>query len=369
MKKLILIFLLLPFCLFTQNKNTLYTNLDQLIENTVDPSRPGLIVNVYSETHDLDWSKSYGINDISESNLLEKFDQFRIASVTKTFVAAVILRLWEDGKINLDNPISKYISEEHSNILSKGDYDPNSITVRHLLNHSSGMYDHTIHPNFLKKISENPLHKWTRTEQINACMEWGEPVGLIGKQFQYSDTGYVILGEIIENITKLNLDIAMKNLLRFEKLNINKTWFEDNRIDRRIHQYFGNDRDIYNIDPSIDYFGGGGLISTAKDLSKFYYLLFNNKVFNNESTLKEMIKKYNYETTAEIDYSLGIWEIKLDDTKFYTHSGYWGTQVVYSPKNDISISVNYSEGWSGSNNAPILEKIFSIILNNYVEKI
>mgnify|MGYP000719387578 CR=1 FL=1 len=77
-----------------------------------------IIANIYSETSDLDWSKSFGINDIAKNNPLNKFDQFRIASVTKTFVAATILRLWEEDKINIDDPISKYISKGRKYLFS-----------------------------------------------------------------------------------------------------------------------------------------------------------------------------------------------------------------------------------------------------------
>ena len=218
MKKLLLLLLFIPLLLFSQNTNSVYNDLDKLIEKNIDPSQPGIIANIYSETSDLDWSKSFGINDISKNNLLDKFDQFRIASVTKTFVAATILRLWEEDKINIDDPISKYISKEHYNILIKGNYNPEIIAVRNLLNHSSGLYDHTNHSNFFNKVFENPSYKWTRTEQISACVEWGNPVGITGNQFKYSDTGYVILGGIIENITGLSLDSSMKILLKFEKL-------------------------------------------------------------------------------------------------------------------------------------------------------
>ena len=363
MKKLFLLLLLIPYLVLSQNKVFDFNEFDKFSEEYVNNDEPGIIYNIYSDTKNINWSKAFGINDVKTKDSLNKFGQFRIASVTKTFVAASVLRLWEEKKILLDESISKYISNEHQNILIEGGYNPEIITVRHLLNHSSGMYDHTNHPNFFKKIFDNPDHKWTRTEQIKSCIEWGNPVGSVGNQFKYSDTGYVILGGIIENITKSSLDNAIKKLLRLKQLNINDTWFEDERDDRRIHQYFRNGKDAYGIDPSIDYFGGGGLISTAEDLSRFFYLLFNNKVFNKESTLQEMLKKYKYKSKASMDYSLGIWEIELSGLKFYTHSGFWGTQVVYSPKHDISFSVNYSKGWSGSRNAPLIHKIFDFIEN------
>ena len=96
-----------------------------------------------------------------------------------------------------------------------------------------------------------------------------------------------------------------------------------------------------------------------------YYLTIKFLIKN---LLQEMLKKYKYKSEALMDYSLGIWEIELNGLKFYTHSGFWGTQVVYSPKYDISFSVNYSKGWSGSNNAPLIHKIFDFIENHGMYK-
>ena len=76
MRKLLLLLLFIPLLLFSQNTNSVYNDLDKLIEKNIDPSQPGIIANIYSETSDLDWSKSFGINDISKNNLLDKFDQF-----------------------------------------------------------------------------------------------------------------------------------------------------------------------------------------------------------------------------------------------------------------------------------------------------
>ena len=170
--------------------------------------------------------------------------------------------------------------------------------------------------------------------------------------------------------SKAIIELSGKNLkevlkkgcpINFNELNITDTWFEDDRNDKRIHQYFRNGTDAYNFDKSMDYFGGGGLISTASDISKFFYLLFNNKVFKSPKTFNEMLKKYSYSTSSQMDYSLGIWEINIDGEKLYTHSGFWGTQVVYSPKHNLSISANYSKGWRGGMNAPIIKKVLKLI--------
>ena len=269
--------------------------------------------------------------------------------------------MWEEKKLELDDPISYHIERNVYDYLIDGGYNPEIITVRNLLNHSAGLFDHTTHPNFFKKLFENPSYNWTREAQIKACVDWGKPVGLPGQQMKYSDTGYVILGGIIEKLHGKNLDKSISELLNFNELNITDTWFEDDRNDKRIHQYFRNGTDAYNFDKSMDYFGGGGLISTASDISKFFYLLFNNKVFKSPKTLNEMLIKYSYSTPSQMDYSLGIWEINIDGIKLYTHSGFWGTQVVYSPKHNLSITANYSKGWRGGMNAPILKKVLKLI--------
>ena len=331
------------------------------VESEINDTDPGLILNIFSEKNNLNFSYAYGINDLAQNNFLENDSQFRIASVTKTFVAATVLRLWEENKLELDDPISYHIERNIYDYLIDGGYNPEIITVRNLLNHSAGLFDHTTHPNFFKKLFENPSYKWTREAQIKACVDWGKPVGLPGQQMKYSDTGYVILGGIIEKLHGKNLDKSMSELLNFNELNITDTWFEDDRNDKRIHQYFRNGTDAYNFDKSMDYFGGGGLISTASDISKFFYLLFNNKVFKYPQTLDEMLKKYSYSTPSQMDYSLGIWEINIDGIKLYTHSGFWGTQVVYSPKHNLSISANYSKGWRGGMNAPIIKKVLKLI--------
>ena len=183
------------------------------VKSEINETEPGVILNLFSEKNNLNFSYAYGINDLKTVNFLENDSQFRIASVTKTFVAASVLRLWEEKKLDLDDPISYYIDRNIYDYLIDGGYNPEIITVRNLLNHSAGLFDHTTHPNFFKKLFENPSYKWTRESQIKACVDWGKPIGLPGQQMKYSDTGYVILGGIIEKLYGKNLDKSISELL------------------------------------------------------------------------------------------------------------------------------------------------------------
>ena len=126
----------------------------------------------------------------------------RIASITKTMVAVSILRLWEEGLIDLDASIGGLISPEHGELLKSDGYDLEAISVRHVLMHVSGLNDHFAGDAFKGMVMSQPDRRWTRTDQVRFMVETTDPVGDPGKTFAYSDTGYILLGEIVERITQ-----------------------------------------------------------------------------------------------------------------------------------------------------------------------
>ncbi|GAA0878864.1 serine hydrolase domain-containing protein [Algoriphagus jejuensis] len=319
---------------------------------------PGILFTIESGDEKLSWSGAAGLDDITKKDSLSPEQTFRIASVTKTYVAASILRLMEKGKLTLDDPISKHLSEEHAAILSQ-DYDVDKITVRQILRHSAGLFDHTHAPEFFDIILQTPSHEWTRTEQLRMCVEKGEPIDPPGQQFSYSDTGYVILGGLIERYTGKSLDAGIKELLGLEKLGLARTDFErvDPATDKlRIHQYFQG-MDTYGFSPTMDYFGGGGFLSTTQELVDFFQALFQGKIFENPETLQLMLEPVTYTEKAQMDYQMGMYRVKVNGLDAYCHSGFWGTQVLYIPELDLYLAANYSAGWRGSAVAPIFGKI------------
>ena len=347
------------------NNECYSANFQAVIDGEISDSMPGILLNVTSLTHGINWSGASGLNDWQQEISLQADQTFRIASVTKTFVAATVLRLWEENKLSLDDYIAKYISAEHAAILEQGGYNPSQITIRHLLSHTSGMGDHTLTENYtVDFLKDRPV--WTRTQTLNDLVTLVEPEGTIGGQFSYSDTGYVLLGEIIETITGQSMGDAILEWLQLKELGLGNTYQEDFDGDftgNRIHQYYQN-QDTYNFHPSFDYYGGGGLLSTTSDLSLFFHSLFNHKVFANASTLDTMLTSEINGADYTMDYRLGIWRIEVNGMEAYTHSGFWGTQVVYIPKMDMAISVNYSQRWQNSSVAPVISKIIDTIEKN-----
>lgn len=334
------------------------------LDSQLHENIPGIMVAVICNDKNIDWSGASGYTDKVHNIKLLPHQTFRMASVTKTFVASTILRLWEDQKLKLEDPIIQYISKEHSELLIKGGYAPDKITILHLLTHSSGMADHTHTERFhIEHIKTN--HNWTRTEQLLELIHHTKPVGEIGKQFSYSDTGYILLGEIIENITQKSLGEAIETLLYFNKLGLHSIHIEDKKGEftaDRIHQYHMDGEDTYFINPTFDLYGGGGLLSSTHDLALFYKYLFEHKVFRNKSTLQRMLTPIHYSEKPALDYRMGIWETEIEGVKAYTHSGFWGTQVIYIPNIQTTIAVNYSQWWGKKGIAPIIPIIVKRLL-------
>ncbi len=330
----------------------------QVLQSELSATNPGIIFTIESGDERFSWSGAVGINDLKTGDSLQVNQTVRIASITKTYVAAAILRLMEKGVLNLEDPISKHLSPAHAEILRQ-DYDLNQITIRQILRHSAGFFDHTHAPEFFEIVLGTPCHEWTRTEQLRMCVEKGEPIGPPGAQFSYSDTGYVILGELIETYTGKSLDGGIKELLGLKALGLDRTDFE--RVDPltdqlRIHQYFEG-RDTYGFSPTMDYFGGGGIVTTTQDMVDFFQALFQGKVFKNPKNLELMLEPVNYAPKAQLDYQMGMFKVKVNGMDAYSHSGFWGTQVLYIPELDLYMATNYSAGWRGRAVAPIFDKI------------
>ena len=333
-------------------------NFSLALQSELSATNPGILFSIKSGDGQLTWSGAAGINDLKLGDSLQVSQTFRIASVTKTYVAAAILRLMEKKVLTLEDPISKHLSPKHTKILAQ-DYDLEQITIAQILRHSAGFFDHTHAPEFFEKVFSFPLYEWTRTAQIQLGVEKGDRIGSPGKQFSYSDMGYVILGELIEIYTGKSLDGGIKELLGLEKLGLVRTDFErmDSQTDQqRIHQYFQG-KDTYDFSHTMDYYGGGGILSNTADLIDFFQALFQGKIFDNPATLELMLKPGTYPIKPKLDYGMGMFKVQVNNMDAYCHSGFWGTQVLYIPKLDIYMAVNYSGGWGGGPVAPVFEKV------------
>jgi len=264
----------------------------------------------------------------------------RIASNTKTFVAATLLRLWEQGRIDLDAPIGPLLTPALDALLRADGFDTGRISVRQVMSHSAGLYDHGGDPRFIAMVQADPTHVFTREELVRLSMQWADPQSPPGTEFRYSDTGYILLGDIIERLTGKNLAVAVREQLRLDRLGLRSTWWERFEQAResapaRARQYLG-DLDATGFDVSMDLYGGGGLLMSARDLATFFQALFDGRVFDRPETLREMLWQGPHRN-AHI-YRLGIFVKRAGERDFYWHSGFWGTMAYYDPQNRVAIA-------------------------------
>lgn len=328
---------------------TVLTRILQEEISTPESNPHGVSLTVISPQLGIDFSGAAGYDSTDNDQSLTANQPFRIASLTKTFVATSVLRLREKGLVNIDAPITDYISDAHRVILERGGYDPSKITLRHCMMHTSGLFDYAEgNREYIFEAAKDPTKRWTRTEQLQWAMDHGQPYGLPGEAHNYSDTGYILLGEIIENTMKMGLADAMRELLKFDQLGMSSTWLESlekcpEGLPRSVKRYL-EDLDATSWDNSIDLYGGGGLQSTTRDLATFLQALFSNQVYEQSETLPVMLLKSEYTGDPLAEYRLGFGYIKGKESgiEAYMHSGFWGTLFIHFPAYNCSIAINHT---------------------------
>ncbi len=296
------------------------------------------------------WSWAGAAGSVSQGGeALRADDAFRIASVTKPFTAAAILRLMEERRLDIDAAIGPLISPETAALLKEGGYAPDQITVRQLLTHSSGLYDHAADARYAEAAMRDLQHRWTRTEQIGLAIHYGKPLGAPGERFSYSDTGYVVLGEIIERATHEDLGKSVRHLVRPERAGLTSTWWEvmeaAPRQARMAHSYYGAD-DFTAANPSFDLHGGGGVISTAGDLARFYRSLVLGEFFHQKRTLVVMMSASSATSERRIDTN-AVHLLEVGRHQCWGHTGFWGTVAAYCPTLDIAFAWTQNQAQGG----------------------
>lgn len=248
-------------------------------------------------------SKGYGMANIELDVPNSPDTKFRLGSVTKQFTAMAIIQLQEKGLLSVTDPLSKYIP----------DYpDGKKITLHHLLTHTSGIPDLAGLPELQKiKTLESPVEKTIGLFK-NKPLEF-EP----GEKYQYSNSGYILLGYIIEKITGKSYEAYLKENI-FDPLEMHNTGYDHHStiIKNRAAGYaWGKDglKNADYIDMSIPH-AGGALFSTVKDLYTWDRALYTEKLVNKIS-LKQIF------TPFKNNYGYG-WRIeKVLDRNCVRHGG------------------------------------------------
>lgn len=295
-----------------------------------------------------------GMSDLALKKPMTPRDRLLQGSVGKTYVAAVALQLVKEGKLGLNDKIAKYLGEE-----SWFTRLPNApdITVRMLMNHTSGLVRYELNPKFLADLTANPAKVWKPEEEIAYLFDT-KAAFAAGQGWDYSDTNYIVLGMIIERITKSTYYEQVRQRV-LKPLKLNDTVPSNGRRIPGLAQGYAGEKNPFGgadamlvngefvINPQFEW-TGGGMASTSADLAHWGKLMYEGKAFD-PAMLPEMFNGVPARLGPETKYGLGviIRPTKLGVT--YGHSGFFPgylTEMLYFPdhKFALALQVNTSVG-------------------------
>lgn len=295
---------------------------------------------------------------------------FWVASITKLYIAAAILKLHEKGRVSIDDTMAAYLPES----LVQGIHQVNGvdysdkITIRHLLSHSSGLPEYLeIHRKdeecLVDFVAENVDRSWSTEDIVQIVRDVNKP--LFAPQFsggkkkiRYSDTNFQLLIAIIENVTEQPIHIAFKEML-YQPLGLEQTFHPGTSPVGQVSpvaSVWYRDK-LLNVPEAMRCFRD--LNSTASDLLAFMRALVSGKVFDDPATVNLMTGEWNQFGFAlspigpgwPIEYGLGIMRFRYP--KYLTpfrpvpevigHTGASGSWLFYCPPLDILLTGSVSQ--------------------------
>jgi len=317
--------------------------LKDAVEKNVAVSQA--LLYVHSPENNFEGTFTYG--DLNGERIDDK-QQFHVASVGKAFTATLIGQLVDEGKLSLDDKIISHLGKdvlEGLFVVDGLDYS-DQVTVLQLLNHTSGAADYFGDADeedrtIVDLMIEMPDQYYTPLDLIAYSRENQKAVGKPGDQYHYSDTGYILLGLLIEQVSEERFHDNLHNRI-FNPLGMGDTYltFYSEPSNQK-----GNMADIWlkghNLSEaqslSIDW-SGGGLVSTLHDLTVFIEALYEGDLVS-EATLKDL-NQFEHTFVKGIQYGGGFMEFHFGEffptlkslPKLKGHIGVLGTQMLYDPQ-------------------------------------
>ncbi len=300
-----------------------------------------------------DWEKGYGSIDLEHLVATKADSVFRIGSITKQFTAVAVLQLVEAGKLALDAPVTKYLPAYPMH--------GKTITLRHLLGHTSGIKNYTNDEDWAKTLV---LDK-SVAEMVALFKDWPlefDP----GTKFSYSNSGYVLLGAVIEKVTG-GTYAAYLNSHVFLPAKLDATTYcsEQNVVRNRAQGYqawgasFRNDAPLSMTQP----YAAGALCSTAIDLVKWRHALTDGSLLK-ASSLQLMQRPGLLKNGKETGYGFGLMLGTISGHTIISHGGSingFASQISSYPEDGLTISVLANT--EGANVGVLEQKIARLLLH------
>jgi D-alanyl-D-alanine carboxypeptidase len=268
------------------------------------------------------FSRAYGVSD-QDGVPADEQSIYRIGSITKSYTAVMLLRLAEQGELSLDDSLSEWYPDM-----------PNAgrITLRQMLNHSSGLTNFTNLPEYM----EYHTSQMSREEMLEILREAGADFDP-GEGQSYSNTAFVLLGYIIEDVTGMSYEQALREMIT-EPAGFTRTRF-GSHIDREAGEVESFVRRDGSWEPSSETnmmipHGAGAIAATAGETARFYKKLFSGKLISEES-LAEM-------TDFSGPFGLGLIRFPFHDKTAIGHNGGidgFQSNAAYFEEDDVTVAI------------------------------
>jgi D-alanyl-D-alanine carboxypeptidase len=291
------------------------------------------------------WSGAAGIAADDPRRAATPDTPFVVGSISKTFVTAVVMQLVEEGVLDLDGPLSDWLP----------DYPrAKKITLRMLLTHSSGVANYFEHSRYNKLVYRDPDHVWTADEILSTFA--APPYFAPGDGYHYSNTGFVLLGRVIEEATGQDLGRVYRQRL-FRPLGLEDTYFQGDGPppDDSAEGFRTGPDGLYQYSDGSGYrptaslatvaWAAGGIVSSANDIATWTHALYGGEVV--ADALLAQMERWTPSAVPRGDYGLGTRTIVLGDQRGFGHtgsiSGFIGA-TWYFPEIDLTVTVLNNRG-------------------------
>ena len=345
--------------------DVLNQKLQQILDTQVAKGVPGVTMYM-RKANGWTWSGASGFSNLEEHISMKASDRFRIMSATKTFVATVVLQLAQEGKLGkqgLDTTIDKLLPANLANRIP----NHNLIKVRHLLNHTSGLFNYIDN----KRYERETFSEGTLDNVIDwAFGEGSKPPSFApGKKYEYSDTNAIIAELIVQNVTKHPLadeirrriltPLALKNtyMERVEKGAIAGSGFVHGYTVEAKKAQSPLAKDVTNLGDVVGT-GDGGLISNAEDLTRFAAGLFHPGTLLHQKTFNQMVSFKNH-------VGLGVFEEVGSGFRLWGHSGRWhgySAQMYFLPDYNLAAAALAND--SNTDSGKFLREALNVLKSN-----
>ena len=333
---------------------------DKMIERVIQPAGNFPVYNcmllVSNKKRNISIVKATGNLEKSGGSISPNHG-FRTGSITKPFTSTIILQLFEDGLLKPEDLFLNFLSPDKKlflkdlHLFEKTNYSQ-SITIQQLLQHQSGLPDYfSDDKRFYEQILNAPLQEWNWQLVMERFFEYGLNEKAFfppGHGFHYSDTNYLLLALLIEELTKQKLHEVFNEKI-FLQLDLNDTYlefFQPSKTNIPVAYPYYETHSLKEVNTSFDW-GGGGLISTMNNLDIFIRSLLSGKLFKKEETLLAMLDFKNYTTNNTSKrlslYGLGLQKKIMPGSSFVGHTSAYGSLMFYDPEKDTSIILSLNQ--------------------------